>query len=108
MITRERITQVVGEMKAVSDKLLCGDEDAYKEFEKYCADWMKVINLILMDFSAWHETVTKIPLDIIYQQIQNLEIALKTKDDFMLADTLRYEISNVLEYYLELVEGNGR
>ena len=98
MITRERITQVVGEMKFLSDKLLCGDEDAYKEFEKYCADWMKVINLILI----------KIPLDIIYQQIQNLEIALKTKDDFMLADTLRYEISNVLEYYLELVEGNGR
>lgn len=108
MITRERITQVVGEMKLVSDKLLCCDEHAYKEFEKYCADWMNVINQVLTDLLLWHENMTEIPLDVIYQQIQNLENALKTKDDFMLADTLKYELSNVLNYYLELVEDDGR
>ena len=47
-------------------------------------------------------------VNIIFQQIKNLENALRDKDDFMLADTLKYEISNTLNYYLEIVNEYGK
>lgn len=108
MIVSEQITQTIGEMKQVCNLLWQCDEKAYQEFEQYCADWMNVINQAVTEFSIWAKENEDIPLDIIFQQIRNLENALKEKDDFMLADTLQYEISNMLEYYLEMAGEYGR
>lgn len=41
------------------------------------------------------------PMDILLQQLQNLNEAYTQKDEVLLADTLEYEVSNVLQVYLE-------
>lgn len=108
MIKAEEITQTIKEMEHVSDKLLCCEEDAYLEFERQCGKWMNVINQVLTELSVWKQVEENFSIGIILQQIRNLETALKNKDDFMLADTLKYEISKMLEYYLEMVGKYGR
>ena len=69
---------------------------------------MEIINKVLTDLSIWGKQDNDIPLDVIFRQIKNLENALRDKDDFMLADTLKYEISNTLNYYLEIVNEYGK
>ena len=41
------------------------------------------------------------PMDIVIQQIQNLNDAYTAKDEFLLADTLEYEIKNTVYVYME-------
>lgn len=104
----EQIVTVIDELNEVSIKLWQCNEESYKEFEKKCADWMRIINQVLTDLSIWKQQNNDIALDVIFQQIKNLENALQYKDDFMLADTLKYEISNTLNYYLEIVNEYGK
>lgn len=104
----EQIVTLIDELDEVSIKLWQCNEEAYKVFERKCTGWMEIINKVLTDLSIWGQQDNDIPLDIIFQQIKNLENALRDKDDFMLADTLKYEISNTLNYYLEIVNEYGK
>lgn len=106
MVTQ--ITTTIEEIDKVCNKLWQCDEEAYKEFKKLCEGWMEVINQVIIDLSLWKEQNESIPLEIVFQQVKNLETALNNKDDFMLADTLKYEINNTLEYYLEMAQQYGR
>ncbi|MBQ3544342.1 MAG: hypothetical protein IJA34_05065 [Lachnospiraceae bacterium] len=45
-----------------------------------------------------------IPIEVILQQLKNLVDAYEYRDSMLLADTLRYEINDSLQVYLEILE----
>lgn len=45
----------------------------------------------------------QIPVDILYQHINNMQEAIKYYDLMLLTDTLMYEITDGLKYLIELV-----
>ena len=45
-----------------------------------------------------------IPMDVILQQLRNLVDAFEYRDSMLLVDTLKYEINDSLQLYLEILE----
>ena len=62
-------------------------------------------------FSEFIELIPKlkaygvdIPMDVILQQLKNLIEAYEYNDAMLLADTLKYEINDSLQLYIEIME----
>ena len=68
---------------------------------------MPVITSIMSDFlhdiPTFNECGMSIPLDIVIAQLNNLIEAIKNKDTIKTADCLKYEITDSLSLYMEIL-----
>lgn len=98
------IDKVIEEMNIVAECVWKCEEDAYKRLTSYIEVWQQMLQQMLENMCYMQEQGVQVPFEIIMQQLDNFECALKKKDDFLLADVLKYELAETLKYYKGLME----
>lgn len=105
MYDKNRVIELIEENIRICEKIYKGnDSKAFSESQE-------TINNNNIVFTEFIEMIPKlqqlgvdIPMDIILQQLKNLVEAYEYRDSMLLLDTLRYEINDSLQLYLEILE----
>ena len=101
---KEHIDNVIEEMDEIVELLWRSEEEAYQKLVGYVNGWQQILQEMLEHMCLYIKEGKEIPLDIILCQLENFDMALKRKDDMMLADVLGFELKETLNYYKGLLE----
>ena len=101
----EQVEKAICEVNQIYDLIWQGEgEMAINQFSRQVTMIGKILQELISNIPALDEAGVQLPVDIIMQQMNNLTDALQYKDEVMLADTLRYEIGETLNVYLEILK----
>lgn len=99
------INELINNNNCICNMIYKGEEVKAFENIRYV---IKVNNDIFTEFFSLVPLLKQlgvdIPIEVIAQQLNNLIIAYEKHDSMLLADTLRYEINDSLQVYLEILQ----
>lgn len=101
------VEETISEMKEIAVCLWQNDEQAYKKLAEQMGRWRRTLQEMLDYLAQMQSQGKEVPLAVIFQQLENFNLALQKKDDFMLADVLEFELAEALNYYKGIVEIYG-
>lgn len=100
----DEIKYTMSRILEVSDKLYENNSESISDI---IDELFKTINRIILKFvkdeGIYKSYGIEIPVEILIEQLKNFIEAYKQKDIIMLADTMRYEIYNALDYYKNIL-----
>lgn len=80
----------------------CNVKKAYGNLKDYISDINKVFMEFIVMIPKLEKLGVKIPSEVLIQQLKNLLEAYEYEDSMLLADTLRYEIIDTLNLYVDI------
>lgn len=101
----EQVEKAICEVNQTYDLIWQGEGGmAINQFSRQVTMIGKILQELISNIPALDEAGVQLPVDVIMQQMHNLTDALQYKDEVRLADTLRYEIGETLNVYLEILK----
>lgn len=99
----------IQEMKADMDKIymdICrtDSEKAYQALSKVITSIAAMVTEFIENSQIFIQYGIEVPKEILLEQLQNLLDGFQNRDYIMIADTLHYEISDSLQFYIEILE----
>lgn len=100
----ETIKAALVRLNSIYD-MLCQNNTtpAMKEISAIIPELNGIITKLLSEIPYYRQLGVDLPEDVIIAQLNNLLEAFEQKDIVMLADTLKYEISDTLQVYEEIL-----
>lgn len=94
--------QLLEELKNTILALRQTQDDAMKMYEEMMPQIIKVMSELIELLNG--ETLTdENPINILLQQLKNLENSYKQQDIVVLADTLEYETTDSMGFYMDII-----
>ena len=103
---QEDMEKLLVKEQQVVQKLRENREDAFR----CCGALLKELVSFYQEFICVAEKHTidiEIPVQILLQQLQNLEISYRQRDIVVLADTFEYEVKESICFYIDILKEYG-
>lgn len=101
----DRIEEIISEINEIYKKLCQGDtNEGFRKFALQVANINGIFTELIDNIPKLWQYDIDIPSDVIIQQLNNMLESYEKKDVMMLTDTLRYEITDTLQFYKEVLQ----
>lgn len=100
----DKVNQLIEKVDKCYMEFCKSEKDGFAEFQNIVSE----ISFVFEEFLSQAEYIgslgVEVPTDMLVQQLTNMTEACKNIDSVMLADTLRYEVSETLAFYSEIIK----
>lgn len=105
MYDKNKVVKLIEDNIGICEKIHKGeDSKAFSQSQEIINDNNIVFTEFIKMIPKLQQLGVDIPMDVILQQLKNLVEAFEYRDSMLLDDTLRYEINDSLQVYLEILE----
>lgn len=97
----ESLDRIIKEIEEVGELIWKQDADAYKKLESLILKLGEAVNEFIVLIKQYK--IEEINVEWIVNRLNNIITGFENKDEILLADTLNYEIYNIIMQYLDLL-----
>ena len=100
----EKVRSVLTELDSIYEMLCKNNTNpAMKAISQIMPELNEIIMKLISEIPYYRQLGVDLPEDVILAQLQNLLEAFEQSGTVMLADTLKYELTNTLQVYDEIL-----